>query len=1058
MLWRLPWLAALGASAGALALTQSPSPAWAQTIGVATLSGKVFDTSTKAPLADTVVTVTSPALQGEQTVVTDGTGFYRIPNLPPGDYTLRVEGDRYRPYARAGVALRANITVRLDVELLPETLSAEEVTVVGRPPTVDVGSTTSGLNVNAEVIQRLPLAPPSGKNGASSSFEQLAELAPTGGSDLYGGSMAGSTSPENGYLVDGVSVAEPAVGLAGSPVTLEFIKEANLVTGGYLPEYGRSQGGVFDVVTKSGSNDFHGSIFANVTPIVADPKLIQRQTSISGTRKLVSTQNLGVSLGGPIIKDKLWFFTGFQAANTVFNIRRDLNAFLTNADGSRALDQDGLGIPVPIPGASRNLRASGRQYQAMLKFDYRIDQNNQLSVSGRTVVNRSGGDGYFAIDPQQGLPETVNAAGRPNSLITRRPSESYDVIAKWSNASMNKRLLFDATVGGHFESNTGATGLPSDGSELGSTEGLAGLPRVNYLRSVPSFHRLTEFETLPNGALCADVGAESVRCPVTSYAAGGTNLITQAKLYRAQTREVITYLFEGLGHHAVKVGGELEYTQVTNQTGYSGLQSLNENGSGSAWLTVRGFGGATGPDQAYMLSKLDFTVRSFAVGAFAQDSWNIMDRVTLNAGIRYDTQTLYTHQGNVALSMPNQFAPRLGVIYDPTQQGKAKLFTSFAIYYQSVPLRLAYRGGSGEPRLISSVPTSACDPTDRAQVYNECLDTSLKRTVNNGTNSPDLYYRYRAGRTFVDPDLKPQSSNEFQAGGEYEIIPQGRLGATYLRKWTNAVIEDMSRDESATYFIGNPGYGIAKDFPKAERIYDAGIVHFTKTFADNWLAQASYTLAYLRGNWEGFFRAQNGQLDPSTNSDFDLRSLVVNRTGPLAADRRHELKFFAAKDWELDKHSRLTTGLSYRSRSGSPTNFLARHILYGAQNVFLLPRGEGERLPWVHNVDAHLAYALYRTKEQSLQVTVDIFNLFNFQAATQRDETYTDQSVDPIIGAPSNPYLPGQNKKYINEGLIRSTDDSVPVFTNADGRNPNFGRPTQYQDPLQVRFGIRTTF
>jgi carboxypeptidase family protein/TonB-dependent receptor-like protein len=1060
VLWRVPWLAALVTGAPTIALSLlSTTPAWAQTIGVATLSGKVVDTQSKAPVADAVVTVTSPALQGEQTVVTDGSGFYRVPNLPPGDYTLRVEADRYRVYARGGIGLRANITVRLDVEVLPETLTAEEVTVVGRPPTVDVGSTTSGLNINSDFIQRLPLAPPAGKNGAGSSFEQLSEAVPTGGSDLYGGSIAGSSSPENGYIVDGVSVSEASVGLAGSPTTLEFVKEANLVTGGYLPEYGRSQGGVFDIVTKSGSNEFHGGIFANVTPIVADPKLIQRQETISRTRKLVNTQALGATLGGPIIKDKLWFFAGFQVANTAYNLQRDLNSFLTNPDGSQALDQNNLGIPVPIAGATRNLRATSTQYQAMLKFDFRLDQNNQISVSGRTAVTSTGGNGYFSINPQTGLPEGAQLTGSPRTLIGRRPSQAHDLILKWSNSSMNKRLLFDTTIGGHFENNTGASGLPNDGSQPGNLDPgkLSGQPQINYQASAP-FHRITDFETLPgNGVICNDVGDDVVRCPVTQYTGGGAGFIQKASLYRAQVREVVTYLFEGLGHHVIKVGGEIEYNQVNNTNAQSGLQNYGENGSGSAWISSRNYGYGSAPDQITLFPKLEYTVRSFAAGAFAQDSWSIMDRVTLNAGIRYDTQTIYNGQGDIALAMPNQFAPRLGLIYDPTQQGKAKLFTSFAIYYQSVPARLAYRGGSGEPSAISSVPAAACDPTDSAQTQpgGACLDPALKRTLNNGPNSPDRWFRYIAGRTFVDPDLKPQSSNEFQAGGEYEIVPQGRLGVTYLRKWTNAVIEDMSRDEASTYFIGNPGYGIAKDFPKVERVYDAGILHFTKAFADDWLAQASYTLSYLRGNWEGYFRAATGQLDPGTNSDFDLQSLLVNRNGPLPADQRHELKFFVAKDWALDKQNRVTTGASYRARSGGPTNILGAHSIYGTDEVFILPRGEGERLPWVHNVDAHLAYALYRTKDQSLQVTVDIFNLFNFQAAQTTDETYTTAFVNPIRNAPGNAYDRGN--KLVREDLITTSDGSGEIYSN-EQRNPNFGRPASYQQPLQVRFGIRTTF
>src|SRR6185369_11752376 len=115
----------------------------------------------------------------------------------------------------------------------------------------------------------------------------------------------------------------------------------------------------------------------------------------------------------------------------------------------------------------------------------------------------------------------------------------------------------------------------------------------------------------------------------------------------------------------------------------------------------------------------------------------------------------------------------------------------------------------------------------------------------------------------------------------------------------NRAIEDMSRDEANTYFIGNPGYGIARDFPKPVRDYDAGTVFFQKAFSSGWLGQASYTLSSLRGNYAGLFRPETGQLDPNINSDFDLRSLLVNHTGPLPGDRTHQLKLYGAKDFVL---------------------------------------------------------------------------------------------------------------------------------------------------------------
>jgi len=109
-----------------------------------------------------VVTATSPALQGEQVVVTDATGLYRVPQLPPGTYTLRFEKESYRPYSRTAIEVVADRTLRLNVELLPETAGTETVTVVGTPPTIDVGSSTTGTTVGQDFIRNIAVGRPGG--------------------------------------------------------------------------------------------------------------------------------------------------------------------------------------------------------------------------------------------------------------------------------------------------------------------------------------------------------------------------------------------------------------------------------------------------------------------------------------------------------------------------------------------------------------------------------------------------------------------------------------------------------------------------------------------------------------------------------------------------------------------------------------------------------------------------------------------------------------------------------------------------------------------------------
>jgi hypothetical protein len=187
------------------------APALAQQ-STSVLTGTVVDAGDKKPVADVVVTATSPNLQGEQVAVTDATGLYRIAQLPPGVYTLRFEKESYKPYARDAITLRLNSTVRYNAELLPESFQGE-VFVVAAAPAVDVGSTRTGMSVDKELMNRLAVVRPGSKGSASRSFESLAELAPGASADAYGVSISGTTSPENGFLVDGLSTGNPALGI-----------------------------------------------------------------------------------------------------------------------------------------------------------------------------------------------------------------------------------------------------------------------------------------------------------------------------------------------------------------------------------------------------------------------------------------------------------------------------------------------------------------------------------------------------------------------------------------------------------------------------------------------------------------------------------------------------------------------------------------------------------------------------------------------------------------------------------------------------------------------------
>lgn len=1046
--------------------------AFAQGNGV--LTGTVRDAATKAPIADVVVTATSPALQGEQIVVTDGSGQYRIPNLPPGEYAVRLEKETYKPSSRGGVTIRVGSTIRVNIELLPEAIKAEEIVVVGRAPTVDVGSTQTGAAVGSEFVSRIALAPPSVKGSGTRSFESMAEIAPTAHTDTYGMSVSGTTSPENQYIVDGLSVNDTAYGILGTPLSIEFIKEVNVITGGYLPEYGRATGGVLDAVTKSGSNEFHGSVFAGITPgIFEGSREIVRsegQTILTET-SLSSNRDFGAEFGGPILKDKLWFYVGFQASFQGYRLERFLNRTVLDPTGT-PVQQDGFTQVQEIPNTRRAYFADGRTFQYIGKLTFLINQDHNVTLSVYGSPSSSGGNGTFGINPATGTPEVQNITGTYDSIANKYFYNSNNISLKWSSSFLNKSLLFDATLG-WFHAETGQ--LPSDGSELGSRQGLQDFANAQYRKNNP-FRNITDFENSPDiAAACApqpgppdDEGNPTTVnvCPVTFYSVGGPGFVDEAQLDRYQGKAVVTRLLSALGHHVIKAGLDVELTGYAHQKAYTGTTVFRENLTGTNFQDFRRYGFLTGPDQAVILDVFEASSTSTTVGGFLQDSWSILDKVTLNAGIRYDTQVLTGADDKVGLSLPNQWSPRVGVIYDFTQQGRSKLFVNFARYYESVPLDIADRSFPGERQIrgfhnaARPAAPNGCDPrTIEGQKAEGCTSTDNFLTVG-GPYDPNQVWQITGGdKVPVDPDIKPQSTDEIVVGGEYEVFADARVGLQYTKRYMNSVIEDMSRDDGATYFIGNPGVGIAKDFPTAERDYDSVTLYFNKVFANQWLAMASYTVGYLRGNWAGLFRPENGQLDPNINSDFDLVSLLPNRTGPLPGDRTHQLKIFGAKDFSVTKWMNINVGLTFRTRSGEPTGHLGAHTLYGPDEAFILPRGSGARLPWIHNFDSHVGFAFRLSKESELSVGIDMFNIFNFQGVTAIDDSFTFAPVRPIKDGTTDdlPVKDADGNWNCAPPQCKLQYDTGEPFDGVDV-NPNFGNPSAYQAPRTFRFSAKVTF
>ncbi|HET6983227.1 MAG TPA: TonB-dependent receptor [Myxococcaceae bacterium] len=251
-------------------------------------------------LPDVVVTVTSPALQGEIVVVTDSLGRFRVPVLPPGTYTVRLEKETYRPFTRTGVELVLGRDADLGEILLLEEPLGDGIPFCGCcPPAVDIGASEGGVTATLFDSGMIPLSNPFESGGVSRSFDTRLRMFPGLSAGPEGTRHGLDPARELSVRLDGVSVREPVVGLLAVPVAGPLVDEAAAVTDAPDALHGGSISGWLAGTTFGGGNEFHGRVFATVTP----SSLNSASTTLG---------DVGAGLGGYLEKDKLWFAVGGQ--------------------------------------------------------------------------------------------------------------------------------------------------------------------------------------------------------------------------------------------------------------------------------------------------------------------------------------------------------------------------------------------------------------------------------------------------------------------------------------------------------------------------------------------------------------------------------------------------------------------------------------------------------------------------------------------------------------------------------------------------------------------------
>jgi hypothetical protein len=930
----------------------APSGAGAQdTTGA--IAGRIADAQ---GLALPAVTVTVIGAQGSKTIVTSTDGRFALPFLTPGAYDFHAELQGFAAIDQSGVQVSLGATVQLSLTMELARV-AETVNVVASPKGVDTSRTTVGATFDATTLSRLPV----GRR-----FSETLYLAPgvsTGGNvGAANPSIEGSSGLENQYVIDGVNITNGGYGALGSysivfgslgnGTPYDFIQEVQVKTAGYEAEFGQSTGGVVNVVTKSGTNQLRGSAFAYVRPSAFEASY-KTASSEDGTVNTVgsSLSDAGATIGGPVVRDRLFFFGAIdpQQQTTTFN------------------------APAGFP-----LQALGDVERARRVTNYAAKGTWQ--ASGRHRIDAS-----FFGDPADG----DMGAQRPSALLNRTTA-SYSSLTYGGH---NQTIRYDGIFGSHFL---------LDGSVGHALNEILETPSVNEWR-------FDDFRVSPH---------------VVSGGLGFFEPGNRSDSWQVQAKA--TNVFTAAGDHDVHYGFDHERLDFSQLTQYTGPTFVAPNGQQTATgAVVHVF-----PDpvygQIYHVNRASLTASRPTTqnynAFFVEDAWRIGSTLTIRPGLRYERETL---SGTLVqdFSLKNNWAPRVGVVWDPGRTGRAKVFGNYGRYYARVPNDLAARALSGD----ASITADYFD----ANLTRPVPDGTVTTNATTGANTTTHFTLLGGSADDVDPDAKLSYYNEWIAGAEYSLRQGLDLGVRLVHRDIGRVLEDVQPypvvatalglpgATTANYLLTNPGPStpVVQDIPGAtvafeSPAHDYNAVEFTanRRFAGNWSLISSYRWSRLTGNFEGFFRNDNGQSDPGISSLYDyptndptyatlgaqefgflgdIRYLGNAGNGPLPLDRTHTIKLYGT----YAPGHRFNVSLGLDVQSGAPLTALAAHPVYDTGGeIPLTPRGAGfetsegfrTRTPWTKPVNAGVSYNLSLGASR-LVLTADTFNVFNTQTITDYD-------------------------------------------------------------------------
>ncbi|MHC4790963.1 MAG: TonB-dependent receptor [Planctomycetota bacterium] len=269
------------------------------------LEGWVLD-SQESPLVAVNIIISGSSLQGERGTATNEQGYFRLLALPVGTYVVKVSHLAYQEVRFQNVIIHLGRTTTLgEINLHPQTLEMPPIIVSAAKPLIDPTTTTVGDNLVAKTIEKLP---------TERNFRTIMALLPHANQSYLGDetNVAGSTGSDNVYFIDGINTTDPRLATGSTNLPYNFVREIQLKEGGYEAEFGRSLGAIVNVVTYSGGNEFQVNAFGYFTNsnLAGEAKIGLLDANVDN----FTTYDFGLSFGGPVIRDKLWYFLAYNAS------------------------------------------------------------------------------------------------------------------------------------------------------------------------------------------------------------------------------------------------------------------------------------------------------------------------------------------------------------------------------------------------------------------------------------------------------------------------------------------------------------------------------------------------------------------------------------------------------------------------------------------------------------------------------------------------------------------------------------------------------------------------